>query len=205
VTIYPPDDTLPNLQRFSVQGAYIYYDFQGTDGNPYTLVFDEAAMGWILDSYTPPVTIHAANEGESQQGVLVGCSDGTVRQMASNGEETITGTVMTPAIGGRGYNHIGEMVIEYSSTSTVTLNMYPADEGNGSYGPPTITLPSTGGSLTKYWLRPGPNKYKLAWFQFSSTVPFILNFQGCVAFQKSWGDSSAYTQIPIFGGAGGEG
>jgi hypothetical protein len=205
VTIYPPDDTLPQLQRFSYQNGYMYYDYQGIDGHPHTLVFDEAAMGWILDAYTPSATIHSANEGLSQQGVLVGCSDFTVRQMASSGTEVITGTVMTPAIGGRGYNHVGIMVIEYSSTSTVTLNMYPADEGNGSYGPPTITLPSTSGALTKYWLRPGANKYKLSWFQFSSTVPFVLNFAGTTAFQKSWGSTGEYTPIPIFGGAGGEG
>ena len=205
VTIYPPDDTLPQLQRFSFNNGYMYYDYQGIDGFPHTLVFDEAAMGWVLDVLTPPATIHAPNEGQSQQGVLVGCSDFSVRQMASNGTEVITGTVMSAAIGGKGYNHTGMMVIEYSSTSTVTLNIYPADEGNGSYGPPTITLPSTGGALTKYWLRPGANKYKLSWFQFSSTVPFILNFQGCIAFQKSWGSSSAYDEIPIFGGAGGEG
>jgi hypothetical protein len=205
VTVYPPDDTLPQLQRFSFSNGYMYYDYQGTDGNPHTLVFDEAAMGWVVDASSPPATIHASNEGQSQQGVLVGCSDGSVRQLASSGTEAITGIAMTPAIGGRGYNHTGMMVCEYSSTSAVTLNILPADEGNGSYGPPTITLPATGGTLTKYWFRPGANKYKLAWFKFSSTVSFVLNFQGCIAYQKSWGDSGQYAPIPIFGGAGGEG
>jgi hypothetical protein len=206
VTIYPPDDSQPEKQRFSCVNQFVYWDYIGLgDGNPHTLVYDMENHAWIWDLYTPAATIHATNEGQSVQGVLVGCGDFTVRQMASSGIETITGTVMTPAIGGRGYNHVGIMVIEYSSTSTVTLNMYPADEGNGSYGPPTITLPSTGGALTKYWLRPGANKYKLSWFQFSSTVPFILNFAGTIAFQKSWGSTGEYTPIPIFGGAGGEG
>jgi hypothetical protein len=159
VTIYPPDDSQPEKQRFSCVNQFVYWDYIGLgDGNPHTLVYDMENHAWIWDLYTPAATIHATNEGQSVQGVLVGCGDFTVRQMASSGIETITGTVMTPAIGGRGYNHVGIMVIEYSSTSTVTLNMYPADEGNGSYGPPTITLPSTGGALTKYWLRPGANK-----------------------------------------------
>jgi hypothetical protein len=205
VTIYPPDDTLPQLQRFSFNNGYMYYDYQGTDGNPHTLVFDEAAMGWVLDVLTPTATIHAPSEGPSQQGVLVGCSDFSVRQMASNGTEVITGTVMSPAIGGRGYIHVGMMVIEYSSTSTITLNMYPADEGNGSYGPPTITLPSTGGALTKYWLRPGANKGKLFWAQFSSSVSFILNFQGTIFFVKDWGASSGYREVCPFADTGGEG
>jgi hypothetical protein len=205
VTIYPPDDTKPQLAKFSFQNGYMYWDYWGVDNAPHTLVFDEAAMGWIWDIYTPAATIHAANEGSSQQGVLVGCLDGSVRQLASGGTETITGIVQSPAIGGKGYNHTGEVVLEYSSTSTVTLNMYPADEGNGSYGPPTITLPSTSGQLTKYFFRPGANKYKLMVFQFSSSVPFVLNFQGSIAMQKSWGSTGVYEQIPIFGGAGGEG
>jgi len=206
VTIYPPDDSQPEKQRFSCVNQFVYWDYIGLgDGNPHTLVYDMENHAWIWDLYTPAATIHATNEGQSVQGVLVGCGDFTVRQMASSGIETITGTVMTPAIGGRGYIHVGMMVIEYSSTSTITLNMYPADEGNGSYGPPTITLPSTGGALTKYWLRPGANKGKLFWAQFSSSVSFILNFQGTIFFVKDWGASSGYREVCPFADTGGEG
>jgi hypothetical protein len=205
VTIYPPDDTLPNLQRFSIQGAYIYYDYKGTDGLFHTLVFDEAAMGWVIDAYTPSATIHASNEGQSQQGVLVGCSDGSVRQLSSGGTETITGIVATPAFGGRGYMHCGQAVVEYSSTSTVTLTFYVADEGNGSYAPQPGTLPSTGGQLTKYFFRPSAAKWKLLVAQFSSSVPFVMNFAGAIFYLKAWGSTSEYSPVPIFGGAGGEG
>jgi hypothetical protein len=96
-TIYPPDDTKPQNQRFSWQNGYMYYDFIGTDDVAHTLVFDEAAMGWVYDLYTPPVTIHASNEGQSLQGTLAGCSDGTVRQMASAGTEAATAVLLTPA------------------------------------------------------------------------------------------------------------
>jgi hypothetical protein len=205
VTIYPPDDTLPQLQKFSVQGAYVYYDYQGTDGTSHTLVFDEAAMGWVLDLYDHPATIHAANEGQSQQGVLVGCSDGSVRQLASSGTETITGIVATPAFGGRGYMHCGMAVVEYSSTSTVTLTFFVADEGNNSYAPQPIILPSTGGQLTKYFFKPSAGKWKLLIAQFSSIVPFVLNFQGAIFYLRAWGSSSEYAPTPIFGSAGGEG
>jgi hypothetical protein len=206
VTVYPPNDALPNGQRFSTIGQFVYYDYLDATSTPRTLVYDIEAHGWIVDTYAPPATIHASNEGQSVQGVLVGCSDFTVRQMASGGgTETITGIVQSPAIGGKGYQHVGEIVLEYSSTSTVTLNMYPADEGNGSYGPPTITLPSTSGVLTKYFFRPGANKYKLMVFQFSSNIPFVMNFAGAVAMTKSWGSSSEYAATPIFGGVGGEG
>jgi hypothetical protein len=82
-TIYPPDDSEPQSQRMYSIGSYVYYDYIGTDGVAHTLVFDEAAMGWVYDLYTPPVTVHAANDGQSIQGVLAGCSDGLIRQLAS--------------------------------------------------------------------------------------------------------------------------
>jgi hypothetical protein len=205
VTIYPPDDTLPELQHLSYQNGYMYYDYQGVDGNLHTLVFDEAAMGWEWDIITPPATIHAANEGQSQQGVLVGCDDGSVRQFSSVGTESATAIILSAAIGGKGFAHWGEAVIEYSSTSTITLNCYAADVGNGSYGPPTITLPSTGGQVTKYFFRPGANKWKLLWAQFSTTAPFQLNFEGTCFYIRSWGSSGEYQPVRIFSSSGGEG
>ena len=205
VTIVPPDDTFPELQRFSYQNGFMYYDYQGIDGYPHTLVFDEAAMGWVWDAYATPATIHAANEGTSQQGVLVGCSDGSIRQLSSAGTETATAILLSAAIGGKGFAHWGEAVVEYSSTSTITLICYAADEGNGSYGPPTITLPNTSGQMTKYFFRPGANKWKLLWAQFISTKPFQLNFSGTVFYCRSWGSTAEYQPVQIFGSAGGEG
>lgn len=207
ITFYPPDDSLPQLQQFSWQNGYMYWDYQGTDGNRHTVVFDEAAMGWVWDVYTPPATIHASNEGPSQQGVLVGCSDGSIRQLVSGvgGTEAITGTVQSGAIGGRGFVHCGMLELEFSSNNPVILNILPADSGNGSYGPPTITLPNTGGVLTKYFLRPGPNKGKLFVFNFSSVTSFVLNFAGCVAYMRSWGDTGPYVPVQFFGSDGGEG
>jgi hypothetical protein len=207
ISIFPPDDSHPAAQRFSCVNQFVYYDYIGlVDGLPHTLVYDIEAHGWILDAYTPPVTIHAPSDGQSQQGVLIGCNDFTVRQLVSGGgTETITGIVATPAFGGRGYMHCGMAVVEYSSTSTVTLTFYVADEGNNSYAPQSITLPSTGGQLTKYFFRPSAAKWKLLIAQFSSTVPFILNLQGAIFYLKAWGSSAEYQPIPIFGGAGGEG
>jgi hypothetical protein len=97
------------------------------------------------------------------------------------------------------------MVLEYLSTSTVTLTFYVADEGNDSYAPQAVTLPSTSGQLTKYFFRPSAAKWKLLVAQFSSTVPFVLNFQGAIAYLRPWGSSAEYLPVPIFGGAGGEG
>ena len=83
ITIYPPNDALPQSQRFKVVGQWLYYDYLDATSTPRTLVYDINNKGWVWDVYTPPVTVRASNEGQSQQGVLVGCSDGSVRQMAS--------------------------------------------------------------------------------------------------------------------------
>ncbi len=204
-TIYPPDDTKPQGQKFSIADGYLYYDYLDATSTPRSLVFDIAAMGWVWDKYSHPATIHALEEGAGVNGTLVGCSDGTVSTLSSSGTESETAVILTPAIGGRGYQHMGEMVVEYSTSNTITLKCYAADEGNGSYGPSTITLPSTGGLLTKYWLRPSANKWKLMWFEFTSTTPFVLNCDGFCCFVKDWGASGPYRVMHPFGDSGGEG
>jgi hypothetical protein len=75
----------------------MYWDYYGIDGHFHTFVFDEAAMGWVPDSYTPSATIHAPDEGQSVGETLVGCSDGTVRLMSSAGTEVATAVLLTPA------------------------------------------------------------------------------------------------------------
>jgi hypothetical protein len=205
VTIYPPDDTKPDLQQFSGQGPYVYYNYIGTDGNRYTLVFDINAMAWVLDLTTPKATTHASNQGQSVQGVLVGCSDFTIRQFSSSGTEAVTGTVATPAIGLRGWGHCGALVIEYTSADTVTLTGIVQDADNGSYAPSAITLPATT-TPTKYFVKPSPNKWKWLNWQFQSTDPALkVYMDGCVAYCKPWGSDAEYEPIQMFGQSGGEG
>ena len=205
-TIYPPDDSQPTKQKFKIINGYLYYDYYGTDNNPHTLVFDLAAKGWILDLYDVPVLCRATNEDVSIQGTLVGCSDGTVRQFLSSGSEVVTGTVLTPAMGCKGWGHCGQVVVEYSAVEAVTLTGIAADANNESYGPVSITLPATGGLPTKYFLRPSPNKWKWLWWQFSSTDQAMQVYvDGCVAYIKPWGSTGAYVPVQMFGGSGGEG
>ena len=207
VTIYPPDDSQPQLQKFSIQNGYLYYDYVDTTNVPRTLVFDIAAMGWIWDVYQWPATIHAADEGSDTQGTLVGCNDGSIRLMSSAGTETGTYLVLTPAIGGTGWMHLRDITVEYISSAPITLECLAADADNGSYGPPTITIPSSAGSLTKLNIEngPGANKWKLMWFQFSSTNPFEINMEGFAVKVKPWGSTAAYQTVLPFAGPGGEG
>jgi hypothetical protein len=208
ITVYPPDDSQPQQQKFSFNNGYMFYDYVDTTNVPRTLVFDDAAMGWILDASTPNATVHTSGEGESIQGFLVGCSDQTVRQFSTSGTETVTGTVLTAAWGGVGWQHFFEVTVEYSSSATVALSFIAADSGNGSYAPTALTLPATSGTPTKYTTRVSPNKWKWMQAQFVSTDPNLqVYIDGFIVQRKDWGSSGPYTPLAPFapsGGAGGE-
>jgi hypothetical protein len=97
VMFYPPDDTKPDAQRLSCARGYLYYDYQDINGNSSTLVFDIAAMGWVVDQYQWPVAVHALEEGPNINTTLAGCTDGSVRRFATTGAETTSGcTLLMP-------------------------------------------------------------------------------------------------------------
>lgn len=208
ITIYPPDDSQPEKQKFSQQGPYLYYDYVGTDHDSHTLVFDTEHMAWVWDIYDPAATIHASDQGESQQGNLVGCADGSVRLLVSSGAEAVTGTLVTPAIGGTGWMHIFQATVEYTSQEDVTLSFIAADAGNGSYASSPVTLPSSAGLPTKYTFKVSPNKWKWLQLGFGSTDPDMsVYLEGLILDAKAWGSDGPYAPIAPFvpsGGAGGQ-
>jgi hypothetical protein len=200
-TIYPPDDTQPDAQRFSIADGYLYYDYVGTDDEPHTLVFDIRAMGWVWDTYAVPATVHALEEGIGVNATLVGCSDGSVRQLSASGTEAMTSMVLTPAIGGVGFCHVREISLEYWATSSITLSPFAIDTGNGSIAPPGIVIPAAGSQQlpAKLKVEVGPNKWKLLCFQFSSTGPYEVMIEGFACKIASWG-SEEYKPVLPFGG-----
>ena len=205
-TIYPPDDTKPQNQQFNIQGNYLYYDYLGIDATYHTLTFDILAMAWVWDVTTPRAVTHATNQGPSTQGVLVGCSDSTIRQFSSSGTETVNGTVVTPAIGGAGWVHAFQVTVEYVSLATVTLSFIAADNGNGSYAPTSLTLPAATSGPQKYTTKVSANKWQWLQFQFTSTDPGLqVYIDGCSLDMKNWGDPGGYETVQPFAGGGGLG
>jgi hypothetical protein len=178
----------------------------GKSGNA-TLVLDIRTLAWVWDAYSASQpTIHAPNEGESQQGTLVGCADGTVRLLESDAPEDVTGIALTGAIGGTGWMTAYEATFEYACDSGATVSFVAADEGNGSYAPNPITLDATAGQITKFTTKVSPAKWKLLQVQFESTDKSLeVYLAGCVLSCKPWGSDGAYVSLPIFGNAGGMG
>lgn len=210
ITIYPPDDSFPQRQRFGIINGYLYWDYYGTDANYHTFIFDPMAKGWMWDTYSTAVTARATNEDVSIQGVLCGCIDGTIRQFSSTNSatEVATATVATGALGRVGWGHTRLITVEYLSNAPITLSFVCPDAStNGSIAPDTIILPSTGGTVTKWKTLPSFNKYKLLQCKFTFTDPTAQIYMDGLAFEcKSWGSSAGYEPInPFADGVGGFG
>lgn len=199
-----PANAQINLNELN--GEVFYTVNQEVDGNA-TLVYDIRAKGWILDQYiASKPTVHAPNEGESRQGILAGCSDGTLRLMESGAPETVTGTILTAAIGGQGWMSAYEATFEYSCDSGATVSFLAADVGNGSYAPNPIILPGTDGEITKFTTKVTPNKWKLLQMEFESTDKTLQVYQeGCILSVKPWGSDGPYLPAPLFRPSGGKG
>ena len=208
MTFSPPDDTKPQLQQFSGQGPYLYYDYQGIDGNRYTLTFDINAMAWVWDINTPAVVVHASFQGASTQGVLAGCG-GRLGKAACQRRKRRDGHSAGSLSGDwrQGYQHCGMLAVEYSSTQAIALQGIAQDaNSNGSYGTLPIILPSTVGKITKYFLKPSPNTWKLLSWQFTFTDQTAQIYtEGCMCYTRSWGSSEEYEPRPMFSSTGGEG
>ena len=192
-----------NLNDVSIT---VYYETEAHEEGSATLVYDIRAGGWILDSYDVAPTVHAPNEGESQQGILVGCIDGTVRPMESDAPEEVAGLVLSPAIGVAGWGSAYQATFEYMADSGAIVSFVAADEGNNSYAPNPIILGSTNGQITKFTTKLSPNKWKLLQQQVESTDPSLqFFFDGCVLEIKAFGSDGPFVPVRMFRPAGGEG
>jgi hypothetical protein len=118
--IYPPDDTLPQLQKMNIANGYLYYDYWGTNGQPQTLVFDIEAKGWVIDVYQYPAFVHVLEEGPQINGVLLGCTDGSIRPLTDSGAETQCAVILMPSFNAgdtRAQKHFGDLYVEADSGS----------------------------------------------------------------------------------------
>jgi hypothetical protein len=139
-TIYPPDDTKPELQSLRVANGYVYYDYVSADNIRRTILFDIVAKGWVVDVYGVPVTCHVLEEGPDINGTLVGCSDGTVRPLVSGAEASATTHVPPPLQGPLGM--FEDMNAGYWNETTRTL--YWTERINSGSGYVNYFNPVTG-------------------------------------------------------------
>lgn len=125
-TVYPPDDTNPKAQTITIVPGYIFYDYQDVTGVQRTLVYDQEAKGWSVDSYTPLVNTHSWAVGDIYD-ILVGCSDGTVRALDSTGTETGNAIVATSCQNGgspRTVKRIGGVFLRAMASAAITLQYW---------------------------------------------------------------------------------
>src|SRR6266436_355740 len=119
--VYPTDDNRPASQRLNAAQGYVYYDYQDVNGNQRTLTFDIAAGGWVWDIYEHPAVTHSLEEGDNINGVLLGCTDGSVRPLIDSSSENATCILLMPCETSgdvRSQKHWGDLYIESSPKGT---------------------------------------------------------------------------------------
>jgi hypothetical protein len=114
-TVYPPSDLYPQAQKLNVANGYLYYDYIDLFQNTRTLVYDIAAGGWVVDIYQWPAVVHVLEEGSNINGVLLGCTDSSVRPLTDSGLENCKSVVLVPSNNAgdtRAYKHWSDVWIE---------------------------------------------------------------------------------------------
>jgi hypothetical protein len=128
-TLYPPNDSLPQLQKMAVANGYLYYDYVDTTSTPRTMVYDIAAGGWTADVYQYLATVHILEEGAGVNGTLTGNNDGSVRPLTNSGAETGQAVILTPCYDAgevRSEKHWGDLYIEAEDSTSLTITPYTA-------------------------------------------------------------------------------
>ena len=96
-TVYPPDDTQPELQQMNSANGYVYYDYVDVNSVRRTLVYDTLTGGWCVDTYPVPVAVHVLEEGTTVNTTLMGCTDGTVRPFTGTGVDSSAAVILMPS------------------------------------------------------------------------------------------------------------
>lgn len=156
--IWPPDDSRPEKQSLSWQSGYLYYDYQDVNGVSRTLVYDEAAGGWVVDVYQVPAVIHSLGEGPNINTVYLGCNDGSIRTLGSGNNEVGIAALLTPAVNAgdlRAQKTVGDVFCRAMVPTNQTVEVeiwqdFYTKEIQG-YTPPSMTgQPPTAGQFVGY-------------------------------------------------------
>jgi hypothetical protein len=186
-------DTANTSVTFQVlyDGGQIGPTFTGTFNGKQTLIFS-----WIPFLAHDIQLVPQANARVWYGGVGQGQSEWVYQPFPES--STLWQTEMT-SLGGVGFHHLRLINIEYISTAAATLS-FVVDTGNGSYAPLNITIPSSGGTQTKWFTQVSPNKWKLISFKVVSSAPITIFQEGFEVWTKSWGSTGEYNKQKPFAG-----
>lgn len=98
--------------------------------------------------------------------------------------------------GATGFGHLSEGWIVYLSNSTITLAITPTDGTPGTTS--TLNLPSTGGEISKYYLRLPVIKGQMFRYNLYSSTEFIVFSDETLFSYKPWGSDGPYNSVRPF-------
>lgn len=103
--------------------------------------------------------------------------------------------------GGRGYQHIRQVAIQYAATAAITLQIITYD----GQSPLAILLPTTGGKVVKVVFPVSANKGQNFTYNFTAGAPFQIYRDQCEVLIGQWNRGQGrYQNVPLVGGTAGE-
>lgn len=151
--IFPPDDSQPERQHLSFANGYLYYDYLNVNGNPCTLVWEAASGGWSVDGYADPVTVHALEEGQKVNDVVVGTESGSLRRLSSSGTEVASSIICSGSVNAgdaRAPKRVGDVFFKASLTTLQVANINFYQDRYNALISGTNPLFFTGAGLDNY-------------------------------------------------------
>lgn len=150
--LYPVDLTATNVLKLTVVGQYLYFDYQDTQGNLRTLVYEPKFNRWTPDQYAVGLTARESETGPQVQTHLMGGSDGNIRQYNADRigdvDANIQWALWTPWAGGddaRMYKQWGDAILDFNPAGSVDgINVTPVvDNGNMLLAPQIVGVGGT--------------------------------------------------------------
>ena len=149
-TVYAPNPAQAEYEVLSISNGFIYWDYIDNAGTQRTLVYDTRTKGWVPDIYQVPTACHSNAVGNVTQ-VLMGCTDGTIRQIATGGPEIASAVLLTNCFNAgeaRADKRFGDIFLDAALPSNLTVQV-ASDLFESSFSPSTV-LPAAGSARNRY-------------------------------------------------------
>ena len=201
ITIQPPDFTQVAKLRLSEYDSCLYFDFQDIAGQLHTLVLDDETGAWSYDEYTPGVSLHYGEEGQSVHSILLGGNDGNLYIANQAGEMdgddvafgcSLYAPVMTEGTSKYQTTRNAYLSLLANAAENVTLGMQ-MDQGPAQ----TVLVPATTAYDNVFTNMPAMKGKLQSWY-LDAAAPFTVFMRDAEFGLKPWGSDGAFHPVDPF-------
>lgn len=139
----PPDYSQPNFLRLALGDSEIRFDYKGTDGNFYTLVYNFNSPGWLPDTYGRQITHSYFEEGRSTHRWLLGSTVGKLFSLSGTSDDGLpisfqVRTKSDDADDPRPKKIFADVVLDTDPNNILNLTVQPGFDNYTSLPAPTL-------------------------------------------------------------------